>query len=272
MSELPLVSVVMAVYNGSAYLEEAIESILSQTYAKFEFIIINDGSSDDTTNVIKSFSEKDQRIIILNNEHNLGLTKSLNKGVNLAHGEFIARMDADDVSLSNRLKEQVDFLIKNADYVCVGSNVDLINAEGKKTGTVKLPEIAFIPNYLKKRNCFVHGTLMFRSSALPKVGGYDENYQLAQDYELLLRLSNDGQLGNIDRVLYRLRERRGSLSAQKFLKQCYFTALAKTQNQLRLNQSSRLSGLMFAKNYFYSFFIIYKAGIPTVLRLLKIIK
>lgn len=272
MSELPLVSVVMAVYNGGVYLKEAIESILSQTYTKFEFIIINDGSSDDTAKVIKSFSEKDQRVIIVNNENNFGLTKSLNKGIKLVRGEFVARMDADDVSLSNRLEEQVNFLKKNTDYVCVGSNVDLINAKGKKTGTVKLPEMAFIPNYLKKRNCFVHGTLMFRSSALSKVGGYDENYQLAQDYELLLRLSNEGKLGNIDGVLYMLRERGGSLSAQKFLKQCYFTALAKTQNQLRLNRSNRLSGLTFLKNYFYSFLIIYKAGIPAVLRFLKIIK
>lgn len=272
MNTLPLVSVIMPVYNGEAYLKEAIESMLSQTYASFEFIIIDDGSTDDTATIIQSFAAKDQRIVMINNEINLGLTKSLNKGIKLVRGEFVARMDADDVSWPDRIGNQVNFLINNPDHVCVGSDTDLINIAGKKIGMVRLPHADCIHDYIRKRNCFVHGTLMVKLSALLKIGGYDENYQLAQDYRLLLRLAHEGKLGNVDKVLYSLRKRGDSLSVRQFFKQCYFTALAKTQDQMLPVIFNKLYKPMLIKNYFYSFFIIYKAGVPAVMRILKIIK
>ena len=108
----PLVSVLMAVYNGEKYLLEAIESILNQTYTNFEFLIINDGSTDSTEEIILSYS--DQRIRYIKNEQNLKLIASLNKGLDLAKGKYIARMDADDISLPDRLEKQVNFLERNS--------------------------------------------------------------------------------------------------------------------------------------------------------------
>ena len=121
---MPKVSVLMSVYNGEKYLKEAIKSILGQSFKDFEFIIINDGSIDKTEKIIKVFNDK--RIVLINQE-NIGLTKSLNNGLKLAQGDYIARMDADDVALSYRLEKQVKFLDSNPHIFLVGSSCYLIN-------------------------------------------------------------------------------------------------------------------------------------------------
>ena len=121
----PKVAVLMSVYNGEKYLREAINSILSQTFNDFEFLIINDGSTDGTADILKSYT--DSRIKIINNEKNIGLTKSLNKGLKIAKGEYIARQDADDISMPERLKEEVAFLEIHKDYAVVGTFVKILN-------------------------------------------------------------------------------------------------------------------------------------------------
>jgi len=115
----PKISVIMSVYNGEKYLREAIESILNQTFRDFEFIIINDGSTDKTSEILSSYN--DPRIVIINNKRNIGLTKSLNKGLKMVKGEYIARQDADDVSLPERLERMVNFLDMNRDVGLLGS-------------------------------------------------------------------------------------------------------------------------------------------------------
>ena len=121
----PKVTVLMSVYNGEKYLQEAIDSILEQTFKDFEFLIINDGSTDKTGEILESYH--DLRIKIINNEKNIGLTKSLNKGLKLARGEYIARQDADDISMPERLEKEVEFLETHQDYAVVGAFAKIIN-------------------------------------------------------------------------------------------------------------------------------------------------
>ena len=127
---LSLVSVIMPVYNGAMYLNEAITSILRQTYSNFEFIIINDGSTDLSEEIILSFS--DSRIVYVKNPENYRLIKTLNLGFSMAKGRYIARMDADDISHPDRLLKQVDFLDHNIEYGLVGTGVNLLNSEKKQ--------------------------------------------------------------------------------------------------------------------------------------------
>ncbi len=132
MSENPKVSVIMSVYNGDKYLREAIESILNQTFTDFEFIIVNDGSTDNSLEIIESYD--DERIKTINNKKNIGLTKSLNKALKFAKGKYIARQDADDVSLPNRFEKQVEYLDSHPEVALVGTSVYLIDENGKIIG------------------------------------------------------------------------------------------------------------------------------------------
>ncbi|HGF9542707.1 TPA: glycosyltransferase family 2 protein, partial [Acinetobacter baumannii] len=132
-----LVSVVLPAYNAELYLKEAIDSVLSQTFTDFELIILNDGSIDRTEEIILSYN--DSRIVYVKNEKNLGLIGTLNKGINLAKGKYIARMDADDICLPERFKKQVDFLEKNNEIDLIGTNAIKINNNGDRIGVINMP-------------------------------------------------------------------------------------------------------------------------------------
>ncbi|HEY9660554.1 MAG TPA: glycosyltransferase, partial [Allocoleopsis sp.] len=130
----PQISVLMAVYNGSRYVAEAIESILNQTFTDFEFLIIEDGSTDNTVQILQDYANRDPRIKLIQNEQNIGLTKSLNKGLKLAQGKYIARQDADDVSLPHRFEQQIAVFAQNPAAVLVSCSLELIDATGKTVG------------------------------------------------------------------------------------------------------------------------------------------
>jgi glycosyltransferase involved in cell wall biosynthesis len=134
---MPRISVVMSVYNGEKYLRQAIESILQQTYTDFEFIIIDDGSTDSSREIIQSYDDKRIRLVI--NEQNIGLTKSLNKGIRLAKGEFIARMDADDISLPQRFEKQVAYLDSHPEVGVLGTYANIIDHRGKIINNIIFP-------------------------------------------------------------------------------------------------------------------------------------
>lgn len=208
----PQISVVMSVHNGEVYLKEAIESILNQTYINFEFIIINDASSDNSEQIIKEFTDK--RILLINNEENLGLTKSLNKGINIAKGKYIARMDADDISEVSRLEKQFNFLETNDSCSVVGSNIQLIDKEGNSLEIVKYPESSEenLGNIFFA-NCVVHSAAMFKKSEFETIGGYNEEYKKAQDYDLWFKfIKNGGSLYNIQEPLVKYRIHNESIS------------------------------------------------------------
>ena len=133
----PQITVLMPVYNGEKYLRQAVDSILNQTFKDFEFLIINDGSTDKTLAILQEY--KNKRVKIINNKKNIGLTKSLNKGLKLAKGKYIARMDADDISLSNRLRKQIDFLDKHNKIGVLGTQMKIINNSNKIVGEYKTP-------------------------------------------------------------------------------------------------------------------------------------
>lgn len=130
--ELPLIYVVMSCYNREKYVVEAIESILNQTYTNFEFIIIDDCSTDNTFEIVKEYAKKDNRILALKNDKNYCYVHSLNKGIEIAKGKYIARMDDDDISLPERFEKQVEFLEKNEDIIALGTFIEIFSDDMKK--------------------------------------------------------------------------------------------------------------------------------------------
>ena len=193
----------MSVFNHEEFLDESIQSILNQTFKDFEFIIINDASTDSTLEIIKKYQIKDKRIQLIINKKNIGLTKSLNKGLKISKGKYIARQDADDVSLPKRLEKQYEFLEKNKQIILCGT--DYINIDDKGQ---KLPKRRVIYDWKKikkilpKDNPFVHSSIMFRNKGL----FYREKFELAQDYDLYLNLLTKGmKMINLKRVLIKHR-------------------------------------------------------------------
>jgi len=211
---MPLVSVIMPVYNGAKYIDEAIESILSQTFSDFEFIIIDDGSTDDTIQHIKRFN--DHRMLLLKNEHNMGITQSLNRGLESAKGEYICRMDADDISLANRLEKQVSFLQKYSSIVLVGSSADQIDDKGIIVGEELMPLSPAEINRIKFiHNPFIHGSVMFRKSLLVEFGGYDVRWKYNEDYDLWLRFTSRYLAMNMSDKLLRRRIHQSNITVLK---------------------------------------------------------
>lgn len=230
----PRISVVMSVYNGEKYLEEAIQSILRQTYQDFEFIIVNDCSTDKTSEILKSF--KDSRIKVINNPENMGLTKSLNKGVKNAKGKYIARMDADDISLPHRFETQIKFLEENPEYALVGSSFYQIDDTGKTVFWTKvLIRDAEIRRDLKRQNWFGHGSVLIRKSAFIECNGYDEDFKYAQDYDLWLRISERFKIANIEEPLYCWRLSTDGITITKKKEQQYCADLAVSTAKKRDN-------------------------------------
>lgn len=211
MSNTPLISVLMPAYNAEMYIEEAIQSILNQTFTDFELIIVNDGSTDRTEEIILSFDDK--RIRYTKNKTNLRLIASLNKSIELARGKYIARMDADDISLPNRFRKQVQFLETHLDYALCSSWAYLINEKGEKTGRIKLID----NNNLLKINLlftnpFVHPATMIRTDTLRKFN-YNPAALHNEDFDLWLRMANDRlKMTNIPEFLIKYRWHNSNIS------------------------------------------------------------
>jgi len=211
----PLISVIMPVYNGEPYLRDAIESILNQTYIHIEFIIINDGSTDNSWDIINEYAQNDDRIVALT-QKNVGLTKSLNKCINIANGDYIARQDSDDVSLCNRLETQLPWL-KDKGFDLCSSRTWLIKEERVS------PRFGFYfpkPIVLCLYNPFVHGTYLFRKNVIIEIGGYDESYLYAQDYRLATQFYTKGKhIKYLRDCLYKTRKTKSSISQKKLNEQ-----------------------------------------------------
>jgi len=215
---LPKVSIILPTYNGNRFIEQAIESVLKQSYENFELIIIDDDSIDNTAEVICRFSERDSRILYLKNDENLGIQKSLNRGLRKAKGEYIARIDDDDEWIDkDKLKAQVDFLDNYHDYVLVGTGAVVVNEKGKELYRFFEPETDFkIRCKLLLKNCFIHPTVMFRKDAVMKIGGYDEEKEAKdrEDYDLWLKLGTVGNLANLQIIGTKKMRRTGSITSK----------------------------------------------------------
>lgn len=211
----PTVSVLMPVYNGDRYLVEAIESILAQTFTDFEFLIINDGSTDRSGTLLEKYAARESRIRLISRE-NRGLVQTLNELLELSQGRFLARMDADDISLPDRFAQQVQFLQQNPDYVCVGGSYELIDPQGRTVLQLGMPEThAEIQQaILEGRTIINHPCAMICRSALQEIGGYDEAMRTVEDLDMLLRLSEVGLLANLKDNVLKYRFHPQSVSAR----------------------------------------------------------
>lgn len=202
---MPEISVVMPVYNASQYLAEAIESIVSQTFTDWELIIIDDGSTDDSKLIIKRYAQSDKRIRYYKNEQNMGVIRTLNKGINLSTGKYIARMDADDISLPTRFDTQYRFLENNADVAMCGTYALLIDEKGNETGRITyLESDEYLRINLLFSPSFIHPSMMIRTDVLKK-NLYDESYKHAEDYELWCRIASNHKVANLPSFLLKYR-------------------------------------------------------------------
>jgi glycosyltransferase involved in cell wall biosynthesis len=196
-----LVSVILPVYNSEKYIFEAIQSILEQTYTNFELLILDDGSTDNTLSIIENF--KDERVILFKSEKNFGIVHQLNKGIDNSKGEFIARMDADDISFHERFEKQIDFLINNP-------NIDVLGTYAEKFGDEiglleykynKPKQISFLMNFY----CYMlHPTVMMRKTIFNSCR-YSKEYPLAEDFALWCQVDNSKNLHIIEEVLLKYR-------------------------------------------------------------------
>lgn len=217
---MPKVSVIMGVYNTAdeEILSASIDSILNQTFTDFEFIICDDGSTDGTYKILEKISNKDDRIILIQNKSNKGLAYSLNKGIAIAKGEYIARQDADDYSHKSRIEKQVDFLDNNKSFAMVGTNINYFDETGI-WGQYVLGERPAKKDFLFT-NPFMHGTLMYRKQILNKCGNYmvSKETRRCEDYELFMRIYENGFVGaNIQEKLYYFREDKNALARRKYI-------------------------------------------------------
>jgi glycosyltransferase involved in cell wall biosynthesis len=224
----PTISVVMPVYNARRYVAQAVESILAQTVTDFEFVIIDDGSTDGSTAILRRYAERDGRIRLVSRP-NTGLVRALNEGLSLVRGPFVARMDADDISLPDRFALQLAAFRANDRLVALGGSFVCMDAAGRHLTRFEQPtDDATIQSHLLRGHCALgHPTAMMRREAALAVGGYDEAFATAEDLDLWLRLGERGELGNVPEVVlkYRLHaesvsEASGERQRQAFRRAC----------------------------------------------------
>lgn len=214
---MPRISVILAAYNSEKYLVSAVESILHQTYRDFELLLFDDGSTDSTPRIIREFGKKDHRVIPISRP-NKGLTRTLNEGIERATGEYLARMDADDISLPERFEKQVAYLDAHPECVCLGTRVTLIDPYGSpiRVGDHKLTHEQIESDLLRGIGwAIVHPAAMMRTEAVRRLGGYREQFKTSQDLDLFLRLGEIGKLANLPEPLVQYRQHFESVNNTK---------------------------------------------------------
>ncbi|MEM7688758.1 MAG: glycosyltransferase [Pseudomonadota bacterium] len=217
---MPKLSVVMSVYNGEEFIETAIECILNQTYTDFELILINDGSKDGSLALMQSYADKDKRVRIID-QQNTGLTIALRRGVDAARGEYIARMDVDDLSLPDRFEKQMALIDAQPDLIAVTTDVEHVFENGTRIGSSRLNrDPRLLPLLLIFSNAIGgHGQMIYSREAYHAAGGYDPDFNLAEDYDLWARLADLGPFGRVPEFLYRYRVGHDSVSSLNKTKQ-----------------------------------------------------
>lgn len=218
MTPPPKVSFLVPVYNPGRYLAEALESLLAQTFADFELIAVDDGSTDGSLAVLRRFAQRDARVIVLSRP-NTGIVGALNDGLAVARGEYIARMDADDVAAPERLAVQLAYLDAHPEIVAAGSSVVMVDTQGRALKDFKAQTD---PRLIRERLVaatdigIIHPTLVVRRAVLERVGGYRPAYQLVEDFDLFLRLLDEGELGNVPEPLLDYRQHPASTNFTRY--------------------------------------------------------
>lgn len=226
-----LVSILISIHNGESTLRKSIHSILNQTYKNIEVLIIDDGSEDQTYKILEEISKTDNRIKLFKNKENIGLTKSLNLLLNFANGEYVARHDIDDESLSYRIQKQYDYLKKN--------NLDAVYSRSTVIESGKtIPNLSYyFPKkiVIKLKNPFVHGTLFINKKVLNEIKGYNEDFYYAQDYKLIFDLfERKFKIKIMKDILYKS-SFSNNISTLNYEKQKYFAECARKNLKPEIN-------------------------------------
>lgn len=230
LNSTPLVSVLMPVYNCESYIRESVKSILDQSFTDFELIIIDDCSNDKTVEIIKSIDDK--RIHLVTKPCNTGYTESLNYGLSIIKGKYVARMDGDDISTIDRFKLQYEFLESNSDVVLCGTGYDVINSEMSFN-----PLISHSENLLQLiDNCpFAHPSIMMRAEVLKKFNiQYDSSYEPAEDYKLWTEVSKFGKVANLSNKLLKYRIHENQTTNKRAIQQISLSQKISTEHLNRL--------------------------------------
>ncbi len=222
--DCPEISVLMSCYNASHFLDESVASVLHQTFTEFEFIAIDDGSRDDTAAILHRYAKRDSRMVVIQKD-NTGLADSLNVGIHVARGQWIARLDADDIALPTRLAAQIAFVHSRLQTVLVGSGFIEIDQIGRPVKTHRYPRRhQMLMNNLKGLSRFFpHSSAMFRSDLVRQIGGYNIRFQKSQDRDLWLRLAEHGRIACLRTPLVKVRKHCNSVShiGGKKVQLCY---------------------------------------------------
>lgn len=253
----PKVTVLMPAYNAEKYIAEAIDSILNQTFTDFEYLIIDDGSTDNTWKIIQEYARKDQRIVAVLNEKNLRISATLNRGIDLAKGEYIARMDADDWSYPERLEKQVDFMDKNPDMVVSGGTIEICDSELKFLNLrgYNLDD-KNIRSRLFRYSPFCHPSIICKTEVAKKVEGYNLDLVVAEDYDFYFKMGRFGLFGNLEDSLLRLRTHKNSLSATKARRQECLTIYIRIKAKIEYGYRPSLSDVVYTFCQYISIYMI----------------
>lgn len=223
---IPRVSVLMPVRNGAQWLPAAIDSVLAQTMPEFELLVIDDGSTDRTPEIIADYATRDARLRPIR-QGALGLVAALNRGLTEARADLIARLDADDLALPKRLAQQATAMDANPRLNLLGSWAETIDGEGRVIGRLAPPqEPEQLRDTLARTNPFIHSSVMLRAEAVRNLGGYRAAFEAAEDYDLWLRLSEHGDIAIAPEILVSYREHGGNVTVRKAARQMFSSRLA----------------------------------------------
>ena len=259
--KIALISVIMPVYNAEKYIAEAIESILNQTYSDFEFLIFNDASTDKSAEIIKEYATKDKRIVFFDYQQNTGYLKHLNEGIDKAKGKYIARMDADDISLPTRFEEQVNFLESNEEvivigtgYITIGDKSDFEWKPKNQDEDIKLQLLVESP--------LAHPTVFMRTATLKENKiKYNQEYYPAEDYAMWVKLSEYGKMANLSKIMLYYRVHAQQISQEKNSIQTanadksrivQLNKLGLTTDDININLYKNVFSSTSERNFFYS--------------------
>lgn len=247
-----LVSIIMPIYNSELFLQKALQSILNQTYTNLQIICLNDGSTDGSIKILESFQDK--RIQIINQPINTGLIKNLNEGLQLAQGEFIARMDADDIATIDRIEKQVHFLQNNQNVFAVASTIQCINEKEEKIKNWDLDRNTITPSRIKKamfsESCIAHPTVMFRKEI--KSFSYPINQKHCEDYALWLDILSSGKMiGKINEPLLLYRVHSNSVTETHLRKVNPFFKLFHCKRRFLQKKITELNWTFFESQLFF---------------------
>jgi len=242
----PLISILMPVYNAGGFLVKAIESILAQTYENWELLAIDGGSKDNSLEILKKYAKKDSRIKIITNGKHQGISHSLNLGIPKAKGKYIARMDADDVSLPNRFAEQIKLLENSPNLVACGGQAEMIDEKAHVFAEKRFPtNPKVLREMIMKMIPLQHPILMVRTKVFKKYR-YLENLPTAEDVDMLFYLLSKGEISNVDQVVYQYRKASTSNAYKNVKKTFYITLKTRLAAIKKYGYRPTISGILFS--------------------------